>query len=72
MHRQRSVGDGKRSERPDRCCGRPRIGSQVRECTALRQLKGDTGGAKSTKLSFLGENGIGADFDTLTSLVTVQ
>ena len=35
-------------------------------------LNGRHGGAKLTKQSFLGENEIGADLDTLTSFVTVQ
>ena len=34
-------------------------------------LRGDTG-CKIDQIVFLGENEIGADFDTLTSLVTVQ
>ena len=45
-------------------------------CQVVVFIKGgvseDLRGAKSTKLFFGGENEIGADFDTLTSLVTVQ
>ena len=33
---------------------------------------GGGGGCKINQIVFLGENEIGADFDTLTSLVTVQ
>ena len=37
----------------------------------IDRLRGDTG-SKIDQILFLGENEIGADFDTLTSLGTVQ